>query len=411
MVKFQIWNADGLSLDKYTEIEENVFTEGKGVNIVCITETHHRTKKLDIKENVRGFCALRDKGDKKGGGIQILMPKMQQLKFKKVENKNKELLEIEGNLFGVEMKIIIVYFDANRDDEGKKRNKKLKKDIENKIERNEKEGLIIAGDFNGHLRMIDGRNDDKNGKMITEWVEGYGMILLNLDEKCEGRYTRVRGEQRTTVDYILVNKKIYDMFENMRIDENKEVMENSDHVIMSMELKTESRKSGFQKPKWIVKEYLSDKEGDVEALADEIEKKWERGYPMYTQEVMEEIRVMAHKKLNKKKRRKEGTEKGQRVIENIWMTDEIRRAIIKRKKLNRDKRNDTTNEGKEALEKRWLNQKRIVQKLIRDAKSRYEIELTNEIKRDKRGNKMWEHIDKLTGRKENSEILYICSVP
>ena len=197
------------------------------------------------------------------------MPKMSQINLKKIENKNTELLEIDGNIFGIEVKIIIVYFDANRDDTGKVRNKKLKKIIEKKIEQNEKEGLIIAGDFNGHIRIIDER-EDINGKMITEWVEGYEMILLNLDEKCEGKYTRIRGEQKTTVDYILVNKKIYDSFENMKIDEEKELIENSDHVVMSMKLKVENGNNGFKKTKWKIKEFLSEEEKDIEELAEKI---------------------------------------------------------------------------------------------------------------------------------------------
>ena len=74
---------------------------------------------------------------------------MKGLVSKTVVNKNKEFLEIEGSLFGIGMKIIIVYFDANKNEEGKRRNKKPRKEIESKIEKNDKEGLIIAGDFNG----------------------------------------------------------------------------------------------------------------------------------------------------------------------------------------------------------------------------------------------------------------------
>ncbi len=74
--------------------------------------------------------------------------------------------------------------------------KKMRKDLEKIIENNEKEGLIITGDFNDHLRMIDGRPDNENGKMLIEWVEKYGLIILNLDEKCEGKYTRIQKDKK-----------------------------------------------------------------------------------------------------------------------------------------------------------------------------------------------------------------------
>lgn len=336
---------------------------------------------------MKGFCALREKGEKKGGGIQILMPKMKEIKFNKNKNKNKELLEIEGSIFGTKLKIIIAYFDANKNEEGKKRNKILRKDIEKIIEKNENEGLIIAGDFNGHLRAIDGRDDDINGRMLMEWVDEQGMIMLNLDEKCEGKYTRIRGDQRTTVDYIMVNRKIYSIFEGMKIDEKKEIIENSDHVFISMKMRATNNQSGFKKPKWITKKYLSDKEKDIEELVDEIENKWEENYPKQTQKLMEEVERITYKKLEKTIRRREGTEKGHRVIENIWMTNEIRDEIKKRKELNRRKRN-CVDERKEELEKQYLNKKYTVQKLIRDAKYKYEVKITNEIKNDKKGEKM-----------------------
>lgn len=256
---------------------------------------------------------------------------MKGLVSKTVVNKNKEFLEIEGSLFGIGMKIIIVYFDANKNEEGKRRNKKLRKEIESKIEKNDKEGLIIAGDFNGHLKAIDGREDDVNGRMLIEWVEEQGLIMLNLDDKCEGTYTRIRGAQKTTVDYIMVNRKTYSMFESMKIGEEKELMENSDHVFISMEMKTKNTQSVFKKPKWVVKKYLTDKKEDIEALAEEIDRKWEEGYSNQTQKVMEDVEKMTHEKLERKIRRREGTEKGHRVVENVWMTEDIRKAIKKRK--------------------------------------------------------------------------------
>ena len=47
---------------------------------------------------------------------------MTEIKLEKKENNNKDLLEIEGRIFGMKIKIVIVYFDANKNKRGKDRN-------------------------------------------------------------------------------------------------------------------------------------------------------------------------------------------------------------------------------------------------------------------------------------------------
>ena len=42
------------------------------------------------------------------------------VEFEKKKQINEEILEIEGTCFGMEMKVILVYFDARKSDEGKK---------------------------------------------------------------------------------------------------------------------------------------------------------------------------------------------------------------------------------------------------------------------------------------------------
>ena len=79
------------------------------------------------------------------------------------------------------------------------------------------------------------------------------------------------------------------MFESMKIGEEKELMENSDHVFIRMEMKTKNTQSVFKKPKWVVKKSLTDKKEDIEALADEIDKKLEEEYSNITQKVMEDV--------------------------------------------------------------------------------------------------------------------------
>ena len=305
----------------------------------------------------------------------MLFKKDKDINLRNMKNTNKEILEAEGKIYGIGIKIVVVYFDSDRGEDGKEANKRIKRDIQRIIENNEQEGLIIAGDFNGHLRMIDGRKDDENGKMIIGWGEEYGLITLNLEEKCEGTYTRIAKEQKTTIDYILVNSKIYDIVEEIEIDEDRNILEGSDHVAMRTAIRVKETQ-GFRKPKWRKKEYISNKDEDIEELVQYIEGKWSENRPQNPQEMLDDLESGVKEKLTKTIKRREGIEKGQKVIESIWMTQEIRTEIKRRKTINRLRRNARSDERKEILEKRYKRQKCKVQKMVKEAKSKYEKKLT-----------------------------------
>ena len=85
-------------------------------------------------------------------------------------------------------------------------------------------------------------------------------------------------------------------------------------------------------------------------------------------------------------------------IENPWMNEEIREEINERKKINRKKRNCINPKVKENLENKYQAQKERVQIMIREAKERYELELTKEIMEDRGNGTLWRNIDKLRGR-------------
>ena len=74
-------------------------------------------------------------GGKKGGGIQIIMPESEGIKFKKIENESTEILDLEGEIYGMGIKIILVYFDANKNKVGNEANRKIRKDVETLIEK------------------------------------------------------------------------------------------------------------------------------------------------------------------------------------------------------------------------------------------------------------------------------------
>ena len=43
-----------------------------------------------------------------------------------------------------------------------------------------------------------------------EFINGNNLILLNSDEKCQGTYTWVRGNQKSAIYLVIVNENITD---------------------------------------------------------------------------------------------------------------------------------------------------------------------------------------------------------
>ena len=118
------------------------------------------------------------------------------------------------------------------------------------------------------------------------------------------------------------------------------------------------------------------------------------------------IRNSADQYLKKKFRSR--VDGGGRKIEPIWITEEIRQGIKKRKMYNRLKRRGSV-EHMNMFRELYKNQKVTVQQLIRKEKTIHERKITKEIKDAKDSNqKMWKMIDKLRGnvREERKIPLY-----
>ena len=247
VIKIRLINIQGITDRKNLEIEETFFSNKEEYNIVCLTETQQKIDKIRVNRKLENFKRMRDEKDKKGGGLQIMMERRETVKFEQKETRDKNILEIEGRCMNMEMKIILVYMDVNKGKEGQEKNEIIRREIEEKIERNEKEGLIILGDFNGHLDILEDRKEDENGKMVMEWTSTYGLILLNAEEKCSGKYTWSRGEQKSAIDFVLVNENMYKRIQKMEIDEEQEVIDYSDHNLITVTISMEQKKKEFKK--------------------------------------------------------------------------------------------------------------------------------------------------------------------
>jgi hypothetical protein len=84
------------------------------------------------------------------------------------------------------------------------------------------------GDFNckvgscipGNLEKIT-----KGGRVMIKMLKKHNLVMLNSEKICEGLWTRIEGEEKSVLDYVIVNADAEDkeLFEQMIIDEDKSI--------------------------------------------------------------------------------------------------------------------------------------------------------------------------------------------
>ena len=170
----------------------------------------------------------------------------------------------------------------------------------------------------------------------------------------------------------------------------------------------DSGRNVFSKERWKTVKFLRKDKDSLVKLREELEKEWEKGEIMDKEMEDESVVRKANEVLSKTINRKIGENK---KIESIWMNDDIRKGMKKRREINRKHRNCKNLVEKDRLWKNYINQKNIVQKLIRDSREKHEIEMTKEIKAKmkmgKGGGNLWECINKLLGKEIKSEDLEV----
>ena len=86
------------------------------------------------------------------------------------------------------------------------------------------EKIMIVGDFNCKIgnKIRDNKEEiSKFGKILLEMVKEQELEILNTNKKCEGLWTRIEGEQKSVIDYILTSNDDGGHLNNMIIDEKK----------------------------------------------------------------------------------------------------------------------------------------------------------------------------------------------
>ena len=296
-----------------------------------------------------------------------------------------------------------------KDGKGKDNNHKIRKEIEEKVKKWKEKAVMVLGDFNAHVKMLEPeRNQDDSGDIITSWVDSdkIDLMLLNADTtKCEGLYTRTEKDSKSAIDLVLVNSRMYNLCKKMNIDEEKDIISFSDHNLIEIKLNSGVKVNKSFGSKYIMEEYYTKNKNKIKEWSERVKEKWkERGSNRNIIPMLKDMEEEGEKILKKKVKRRIGGREG-RDIECEWMTDEIREVIKAIRKIRKEERKCNDEKQLEELVKQREDKKKMKNRMIREEKTRVEMEIKKEIENsDNKGKRIWKGLDKLRGIRKEEKV-------
>ena len=152
--------------------------------------------------------------------------------MEEIKVESSDILALEGTVRGSKVRIILVYMDSKKKKKGKdfERNRKIQEQVEKLFKVEPEVSLIYLGDLNGRLKTLEPDIEtDSNGEMIENWISQYNLNHLNQTEECIGTYTFSTSNGKSATDHILTNNKLFTGYKRMHINEDKTLLDISDH--------------------------------------------------------------------------------------------------------------------------------------------------------------------------------------
>ena len=79
--------------------------------------------------------------------------------------------------------------------------------------------VMIMGDFNGHVQWEGTSEENKNGKRFRNFTEEHNKDIINMAEMCKGKWTWMRNNQKSIIDYVLTNENMTSVVSEMTVDD------------------------------------------------------------------------------------------------------------------------------------------------------------------------------------------------
>merc|ERR1711942_421356 len=347
-------NSCKITAMKVQNIINEFMIDKEYTTFFCMTET--KVRGHDFKpEGVKMFSKHRNgKGEKKGGGLALGYAESANIKLEEIEIKSNDILALEGTINGAKCRIILCYFNCSKAKKGEdfEKNRTLQKEVEKLMEVDPNINLIVLGDFNGRLTSLEPDiKSDSNGLMIEKWIDKHDIFHLNALITCTGKYTFESANGKSAIDHVLTNGKLYEKHIGMWIDEDKIMLNISDHNLVRAWFKvgtikpTKKKKKNIKEITWISR----DPERIDKCVVDF---KKSIGKKINFKKCMTKMSASVNFAMKRKLRRRPGGKKKIELKAATWVDTELKVNIKLRSKLSRAWRHARKREEpKEVLDK------------------------------------------------------------
>ena len=402
-------NSLKINIGKLQEITDGFLINKSYTSIFCLTETKANCANcqelgLTLFDKHRAGRPSQDKG----GGLIIGHLTDEKVKLEKKETKSDDILVVEGEIHKEKVRIVLVYFNCGKLTMGRRfnENRKIQEEVEQLMQVKEGTKLIVLGDLNARLRTLEpGVDTDVNGRMIETWVTDKNLIHLNNTDKCEGKYTFGNpGGRRSAIDHILINGETQQNFKGMRVDENKEELNISDHNLLRCWFKlgrTETTK--WERKKAETRTWYTHDQEALEKMEKDLENKV-RGN-MSFKGMMAIVAVTQERHLKKTRKIQVGRKGEEEVLAAPWMDRKGRYMIKMRRRKNRAwreaRRRNATRRVLMILKRKYEAEKKLTSEYLGKRKNKWEKEM---IKKAHENSKiLWNFAKEIQGVKRNKE--------
>lgn len=236
-------NLQGKARQEYKKIKKLI--TNNDWDITCFTESSERTgdKWKDI-EGFRQQNSRRDENQSKGGGIKVITKASLQMRPEYAEVKNINDSERTWVVTEKPRKIAVctIYMRAEGSKDQSLNEGLVEQIITEMVELQEaKYNIILVGDFNGHIEKDkngEWKNKNKNGAFLLQIVKAGALHIVNDSSKCSGKWTWMKRNQKSQIDFFLVDQELIPLISQMTIDESGEKWSvGSDHNFMTLEIR------------------------------------------------------------------------------------------------------------------------------------------------------------------------------
>jgi exonuclease III len=124
--------------------------------------------------------------------------------------------------------------------------------------------ILIMGDMNGRIGSEIPYGDpilNYNGKRLLHFAEDSDLTILNCTRHCIGKITWSRGNQQSTIDYMLCSNNLVKHVKRLLVDEDRHYGLGSDHNVLLLTLnnksalnKTKTKTNSNKKIVWDIKD-------------------------------------------------------------------------------------------------------------------------------------------------------------